>query len=150
MISFASRCRLRFALTTRWFSIFWGIWVNRVQNQGLEEAITFEVKTEYSQDCKVFFYPLLGVPKSAALGCLTGAEKMMLMGFPLDAIDVGSVSDRVTLACLSFHKQKNTAPNQTLITLDACDTPKALGQMAGNAMHLRAVGAALCCLMKAC
>ena len=51
---------------------------------------------------------------------------------------------------MSWLPKELTEHNQTLITHDACDTSKALSQMAGNSMHLRAVGLALCCLMKAC
>ena len=72
---------------------------------------------------------------------MAGIEKMLLMGFPLHAADISRVSDKEIPACrLQERMQQLHGSNQS---------SQALGQMAGNAMHLRAIAVALCCALKA-
>ena len=98
--SFASRCRLRFPVS---YVSFFGVWIHHAQIEAWRKLLPSKWKPNTHRTAD-FFYPLLSVSKSAALRCLAGAEKMLLMNFPLHAIDVGSVNDRVTLACLGFQK----------------------------------------------
>lgn len=69
---------------------------------------------------------------------------MMLMGFPMGEVAINTVSDSVGLTCFAF----------VFFTFfsHAHDLPglfQDLSKMAGNAMHLRAVGVALCAAFKA-
>ena len=56
-----------------------------------------------TRHARYLFLALISVCKmskaTAATASLAGAEKMMMMGFPMMEIDHGSVSDRVLLAC---------------------------------------------------
>lgn len=72
---------------------------------------------------------------------MAGIEKMLLMGFPLHAVDISGVPDKEILACCW---------QERLTKLHGIkQSSQALGQMAGNAMHLRAIAVALCCALKA-
>ena len=59
---------------------------------------------------------------------------MLLMNFPIATMNTSVVSDTVVLSCF-FPKR-------------CVEIGQSLGSMAGNAMHLRAVGAAIGCALK--
>lgn len=72
---------------------------------------------------------------------------MLMMGFDLSTLDIGTVSPRVTQtqAC-----QQPDSP--AAVWHQACDNGHAcqeLGSIAGNAMHVRAAAAAWLCALRA-
>lgn len=65
----------------------------------------------------------------------TGLEKFLMMGFPIDQCNVGSVSDYVSLAYLMRASDRNFSLTFAL---------------PGTRMHVRSIAAAFCCAFQAC
>ena len=72
---------------------------------------------------------------------------MMMMGFPMNVVNINGISDRAKPTCFINLANYNIQMSDGRLTVKLLC--QALSQMAGNAMHLRAVGAALCSMFKA-